>query len=218
MISRKLKSTYYWLTGPLMYFNGEIKRIFKRYKGITKVHLGPGQKNYLKGWINVDANIFTSKPDIWADLRNRLPFSDNSVDFFYSHHVIEHLPDLQFHFNEMYRCLKKNGRIRVGGPDGDAAIEKFINKEESWFSDFPDKRNSIGGKLENFIFCRKEHLTILTYSWLEELALNAGFSDIKKCKPKIETNFNDIVNEEVLNKEYENDFNFPHTLLIEAIK
>ena len=49
-------------------------------------------------------------------VRNKLPFRNNAVDVFYSHHVIEHLPDssLPFHFREMYRCLKGEGIIRVG--------------------------------------------------------------------------------------------------------
>jgi len=218
MISRNLKATYYSLTGPIMYINGTIKRKFKNYKGILKVQLGPGQKNYIDGWINVDANILTCNPDIWADLKNKLPFRNDSVDFIYSHHFIEHLPNLQFHFNEMFRCLKKGGKIRVGGPNGDCAIERFVNNDFNWFSDFPDKRNSIGGKLENFIFCRQEHLTILTFSYLEELAINAGFSEIRKCKPKIETNYPDFIDNQVLSKESENNLEYPHTLIIEAIK
>ena len=42
--------------------------------GIIKVHLGPGQRNYIPGWLNVDANLFTAKIDVWADFRFRLPF------------------------------------------------------------------------------------------------------------------------------------------------
>ena len=78
---------------------------------------GPGQKNYLRGWINVEANVLTAELDVWADIRNKLPFRSNSVDVFYSHHVIERLPDvlLPFHFKAMFRCLKPNGIIRFGG-------------------------------------------------------------------------------------------------------
>ena len=74
---------------------------------MVKVHLGPGKKNYLNGWINVDANIITAKIDVWSDIKHPLPFKDDVVDVFYSHHVIEHLPYMQKNFHEMYRCLKK---------------------------------------------------------------------------------------------------------------
>jgi predicted SAM-dependent methyltransferase len=182
------------------------------------VHLGPGQKNYLPGWVNVDANFLTAKIDVWADLRFALPFKDESIDFFYSHHVIEHLPDMAFHFREMYRCLKPGGGIRIGGPNGDSAIVKFVENDHSWFGDFPDKRISIGGRFENFIFCRQEHLTILTYSYLGELLGKTGFSMLGKCIPSRDTNFPDVINERVFALEGEDDFQVPHTLLVEAVK
>jgi hypothetical protein len=30
----------------------------------------------MNGWISVDANFLAAKIDIWADLRNKLPFKD----------------------------------------------------------------------------------------------------------------------------------------------
>ena len=164
MLSRKAKETFYIVAGPLMKINGLIYRFFRApTDGELKVHLGPGQKNYLDGWINIDANMFTGKCDLWADLRNPLPFHAGTVDAFYSHHMIEHLPDIQFHLSEVFRCLKPGGIYRVGGPNGDAAISKFMEKDLSWFSNFPDERKTIGGRFENFIFCRGEHLTNLTF-------------------------------------------------------
>lgn len=220
MISRKLKALYYSLTGPFMYLSALAYKYTKAPKGsnnrLIKVHLGPGQKNYLNGWINVDANIITGKADVWADLRNALPFHNSSVDFFYSHHVIEHLPNMEFHFNEMYRCLKPGGSIRIGGPNGDMAIKKFVENDLAWFGDFPDKRETIGGRFENFIFCRQEHLTILTFTYLEELLKKAGFIRINRCLPVKETHYPHIIDASVLEKEWESDFVSPHTLLIEA--
>src|SRR5947209_5397502 len=94
MISRRLKAAYYSLFRMHMKINSMLyKAVRSPSEGLVKVHLGPGQKNYLPGWINVDANLFTAKIDVWANLCDPLPFRDNSVDVFYSHHVIEHLPD-----------------------------------------------------------------------------------------------------------------------------
>jgi len=219
MLSRSGKALFYSIAGPVMTINGSLYRLFRApSRGTRKVQLGPGQKNYLDGWINVDANMFTAKCDVWADIRNKLPFKNDTIDILYSHHVIEHLPDLYFHFQEMYRCLKKGGKIRVGGPNGDSAIKKFVDNDLAWFSDFPDKRESIGGRFENFIFCRQEHLTILTFSFLKEIAESVGFQDIKLCKPVIETNFPELIDEQVLSKEWESSYDFPHTIIIEATK
>jgi predicted SAM-dependent methyltransferase len=218
MLSRRAKATFYMVAGLLMRFNGLLYRHIRApHNGPLRVHLGPGQRNYINGWINVDANMFTGKCDVWADLRNPLPFHDQTVEAMYSHHVIEHLPDLEFHFTEVYRCLMPGGIYRVGGPNGDSAIAKFIENDKSSFGDFPDKRESIGGRFENFIFCRKEHLTILTFSFLKELMCNAGFVDICTCLPVKESNAPYLFRA-CLQKEYESDFDNPHTLIVEGRK
>ena len=219
MLSRKLKAAFYSVFGPAMKINGFLYRSFRapRESNNVRVHLGPGQENYLDNWINVDANIFSGKADLWFDLRNPLPFHNNSVDAVYSHHVIEHLPNIEEHLKDIYRCLKPGGVYRVGGPNGDSAISKFLENDKDWFSNFPDNRVSIGGRLENFIFCRQEHLSILTYSFLEELLTSAGFEKLRKCEPTRETGHSDKF-KDCLEKESEWDFNMPHTLLIEATK
>lgn len=185
--------------------------------GEVRVHLGPGQKNYIDGWINVDANIFTGKADVWADLRNPLPFHDDSVDAMYSHHVIEHLPDMAGHLAEVLRCLKPGGIYRVGGPNGDSAIKKFVEGDKGWFGGFPDDRRSIGGRLENFIFCRQEHLTILTASFLSELLTDAGFTSIAEHLP-IRSSEEPELFARALATEEESDWETPHTLILEARK
>jgi predicted SAM-dependent methyltransferase len=186
------------------------------------VHLGPGQEGYKSGWINVDANIISARIDVWADFRNKLPFRDNSVDVFYSHHVIEHLPDssLPFHFREMYRCLKAGGAIRVGGPNGDEACRNFLAENHDWFHqyrEFPDQHDSLGGQLVNFLLCRGEHLTILTRSYLSELLKAAGFVKIVFRSPICDTGYPDLL-DDALAGEWEITPESPHTLLVEATK
>lgn len=184
------------------------------------VQLGPGQGNYLENWINVDANFLTAKIDIWADISSKLPFRSESVEAFYSHHVIEHLPDCKLPalFREIFRCLKPGGVFRIGGPNGDTAAERFLACDYGWFSDFPDKRRSVGGRFANFLLCRGEHLTILTASYLQELATNAGFDDLTVCKPCSDTKFPSIFDHRVLAKEWESTPVHPHTLLVEGRK
>lgn len=221
MLARRTKQVFYILAGPLMRANSVFYRSVLSPRpgdGVVKVQLGPGQRNYLPGWVNVDANIFTGKCDVWADLRNRLPFRDGTVDAIYSHHVIEHLPDLAFHFAELFRCLKPGGIFRVGGPNGDSAMRKYLEGDADWFIEYPDRRTSLGGRFENFIFCRQEHLTILTYSWLQELASGAGFAEIHGCRPGAETHHPRLIDADVLAMEPESTPECPHTLIIEGKK
>lgn len=221
MISRELKDFFYKSMKYPMLLNGIFYKNFKCPPKGLKVHLGPGQGNYLQGWTNVDANLITSKIDVWANLLDPLPFRNESVDIFYSHHVVEHLPDkyLPTHFKQMFDALKKNGGIRIGAPHFGNACRKYIEKDYTWFSDFPDKRKSIGGRLTNFIYCRGEHLTALDETYLAEIASQAGFTDIKFVLPTKETYLSDLgIDQNVLSIEHETDFKYPHTVIIEARK
>ena len=222
MISRRSKEIFFTLMGSPMKLNGIFYRRFRApHAGIVKAHLGPGKGKYLVNWINVDANCFTAKCDVWTDLRCALPFPDLTVDVFYSHHMIEHLPDylLDFHFTEMYRCLKPGGCIRVACPNGDVAIQKFIEGDKEWFGDWPDKRKSIGGRFVNFLLCGNEHMTILTSSYIQELASAAGFIKFVQCRPRFETHYPLLIDTRVLETEQEKpNREFPDTLVIECQK
>lgn len=218
MIPKIVRDIYYLTLSPLMRLNSWRHRQWSSVtKSSRRAHLGPGQKRYLPGWVNVDANLISSHPDVWADLRYKLPFSDESLDAIYSHHMIEHLPDLDFHFAEMYRCLKPGGVLRVGGPHGDNAMLALQRGDIDWFGTWPKNRNSIGGRFENFIFCSGEHLTILTQSFLEELCNQSGFVDFSVVMPK-DTAYPHVIDTSVLESERWGDHELPTTLLIEARK
>lgn len=222
MMPYALKRAYYAVAQPMLMLSGATYRALRSpatgNTSVVRVQLGPGQRNYLDGWINVDANMFTGRCDVWTDISRRLPFRDASVDAVYSHHVIEHLPDLWVHFRELFRILKPGGVIRAGGPNGDAAIREYVAGNAAWFNDYPDSRKSIGGRFENFIFCRREHVTILTPSYLDEIATAAGFGDIAQQAASATTGFPSLFDAAVLALEYEPTPESPHTLVIEAVK
>jgi len=83
-----------------------------------KLNLGCGY-NKLEGYVNVD-NDENCKPDVLADLEERLPFEDNSVDEIILNHVLEHLgQSTKVYFNvwkELYRVLKDGGLILITVP------------------------------------------------------------------------------------------------------
>ena len=83
-----------------------------------KLNLGCGY-NKLDGYVNVDSDP-NCKPDVLANLEERLPFEDNSVDEIVLSHVLEHLgQDTKTYFNvwkEFYRVLKDGAMIYITVP------------------------------------------------------------------------------------------------------
>ena len=218
MISRRLKALYYLLLSVPMWLNA---LLYRRLRAPTSgVHLGPGRKNYLPGWINVDANLITAKLDVWANIAHGVPFRDGTVDAFYSHHVIEHLADddLPTHFAELYRCLKPGGMVRIGVPHADSAVRAFLAGDHDWFYDFPVSHTSMGGRLTNFLLCKGEHLSILSLSYMHELLTTAGFTDIRPCAPATATFYSQLIDAGLLATESESHPDMPHTLIVEARK
>ena len=224
MLPRWVKAFYYQALALPMGANAWVyQNVFAPREGLVRVHLGPGKRKYgkyLEGWTNVDANLFTARIDVWADFTKSVPFRDASVDAFYTHHVVEHLPDalITKHLKDIHRALKPGGVLRIGGPNGDMAIQKFKEGDLAWFPTEPDERQSIGGRFVNFLLCRGEHLTILTESYLRELLGAAGFTLIQKSEPK-STRFPGLFDAQLLGKEYlEPSAEFPNTLILEAQK
>ena len=92
-----------------------MQKIFqnKRSMAEVKLNLGCG-KDYRKDFINVDSD----KP---ADVLHNLntfpyPFKENSVDFIFASHIVEHLKDPELALKEMNRILKKGGILEIKVP------------------------------------------------------------------------------------------------------
>src|SRR5262249_48388371 len=105
MISNKRRRLYYRVFAVPMRINHWCYRLFSSARSGLFVHLGCGQNNYLGGWLNVDANIVTARPDLWIDVTHGLPLANSSVRVFYSHHVLEHLTETSLSrlLTEMFR-------------------------------------------------------------------------------------------------------------------
>ena len=101
---------------------------------MTKLHLGCGT-NYLQGWVNIDLNPEIA--DIVQDLRNQLPFPNESVSFIFVEHFIEHLTDIEAinFLRECFRVLSHGGVIRIITPDINYLIDCFIRGECSIWRD-----------------------------------------------------------------------------------
>ena len=81
---------------------------FKKMRPL-KLNIGCG-KAKLSGWVNIDIE---PGADLVIDVKKGLPFDDNSVDFIYSEHVLEHLifEEGEGVLREFERCLKGGGVV-----------------------------------------------------------------------------------------------------------
>ena len=99
-----------------------------------KLHLGCG--NYhIPGWINCD---IYPPADKYFDIVQPMPFEDNSVDFIYSEHFLEHISvkEAKEFLLECVRILKVGGILRLSTPDLDVLVMDYVNKKlDRWDAD-----------------------------------------------------------------------------------
>ena len=91
------------------------------------LEIGSGPKKGTNGWVTVD---LIRGADIVSDLRKGIPLPEASVDQIYASHVLEHIPfkDQIKLLDEIYRVLKKNGKLSVNVPDASLFIKSYMNK------------------------------------------------------------------------------------------
>lgn len=79
-----------------------------------KLNLGCGNKTK-EGYIGVDG-FPCEAADILADLENKLPFGDSSVQQIYLDNVIEHIHDIPLFMKELHRICMNNAEIQIITP------------------------------------------------------------------------------------------------------
>ena len=110
---------------------------------LAKLNLGSGGE-YIKGYLNLDNNK-QIKADVYYDLEKLpYPFKKNEFDFILAKDILEHLEDFKKTMIELYRILKKRGRIKIIVPHYSSWYFKKDPTHKSSFSyytfDFLDGR------------------------------------------------------------------------------
>lgn len=157
---------------------------------IIKLHLGCGTQ-YKEGWINIDNNSDNNiqKLDLNWDLRNPLPFPDNTVDFIFHEHLLEHLTvdEGQNFIKDSMRVLKQGGVLRISMPDLEVSVKNYLNL--NWKQDDGELLKKYG---MDYIKTRAERLNMAFHFWghkwlydweeLERRLKEAGCTKIKRCE------------------------------------
>ena len=156
---------------------------------MIKLHLGCG-RNILDGWINTDYNTAKFGGSEYLDVTKKFPYNNNSVDYIFSEHMIEHITyhEGKFMLEESFRVLKSDGKIRISTPDLKFLIELYTDNKtdlQKRYIDYtvnhPAYNVSIG--IDTFIinnFVRDwGHIFIYDKKILKTLLESIGFTDVK---------------------------------------
>lgn len=150
-----------------------------------RLHLGCGPK-VKKGWLNLDLH---PAADFALDLREPLPFADNSCAMIYSEHFFEHIgyPEpAQALLLDYYRALRPGGRLSIGVPDGELALRAYGGHDpEEYFRVSRERWHPAWAKhpMEqiNYLFRQDgEHQFIYDEKTLGEAMRRAGFEKVAR--------------------------------------
>jgi len=154
----------------------------------VKLHVGCGTV-YKDGWINIDNNSDNNieKLDVNVDLRNGLPFQNDSADFIFNEHFLEHLTwdeGLQT-IKEFMRVLKPGGVLRIAMPDLVRSVriyedENWKNNNREYFEKYGLTSVKTRAQNLNIDFRSWGHKHLYDFEELERLLREAGCVNIRR--------------------------------------
>lgn len=97
--------------------NGRLIRRYLDTHEVRKLQIGAGP-TALDGWLSTDITPRV-ETTAYMDATKPFPFKDETFDYIYSEHMIEHIPwrDGLYMLRECRRVLKPRGVLRVATPD-----------------------------------------------------------------------------------------------------
>ena len=200
---------------------------YLRNSKVPKLHLG-AQYAVIPGWLNTD--LMPMKSGIqYLDASKKFPFDDETFDYVFSEHLIEHLTcrEGSAMVRECFRVLKKGGRLRLATPDLrkwisllNDPLEKDPEDYIRWYAEkFMEEGDGVSGIcVLNHNIRNWGHQFLYDERTLRELLLNAGFGNIQRFLPG-QSDLQDLKGIEkhgvLTGNESANQF---ETLVVEALK
>ena len=170
-----------------LFFNkSNIGKLIKQHEGDLKLNVGCGT-DYKAGWVNIDNNSDNNieKLDLNWDLRNPLPFPDNSVDYIFNEHFIEHLTveEGKASVKDFMRVLKPGGVLRIATPDLSVSVDLYNDpkwKSHPFITKFGLQFVQTPAELLNMGFSWWGHKWVYDYPELLRRLNEAGFEKITR--------------------------------------
>ena len=160
-------------------------QVLRRAAPPLKLCLGSGAAP-LAGWINIDLE---RPADVVLDLRFGIPLPDESVDFIYSEHLVEHLTldEGLAHFAECRRLLKPGGVLRIATPDLAELVKDYSTdwRRHDWVRWPGNEWIDTGTRMLNMAVRAWGHQYMYDYDELKLRLSQAGFESV--CRAEIAT-------------------------------
>ena len=184
--------------------------------GYNKLNVGASPDDMIPDWLNISMwdGVFNDMVDkqvkgyevyeykngsdvLNYDVTKGLPFEDNSIDYIYSSHFIEHLSfgDAIEFFKECKRVLKRGGILRIICPDLEKWINNYIQNDKQFFDKYKqqididtpsnyvynllDKVNT-KGQIMCSNFYNWDHKWMWDFESMESVLKDVGFDKIRK--------------------------------------
>jgi predicted SAM-dependent methyltransferase len=152
-----------------------------------QLHFGCGS-DYKNGFINLDMN---KSADYYFDARNKLPFGDETIEYIYSSHFVEHLSndELMRHFKESFRVLQIGGRYRICIPDFESSIKAYTRRDyerlemskTDWPLNYcfvPEHLLSYADYLDRSLHEYGTHKIFLDFEKTKNMLIHSGFQGV----------------------------------------
>lgn len=166
----------------------KITKLLQRYPDKIMLNIGCGT-DYKDGWVNIDNNSDNNieKLDLSWDMRKPLPFENESVDYIFNEHFLEHLSveEGQLAIKDFLRVLKKGGVLRIAMPDLGEVVKNYLDinwRKRPFIKKFGLDFIKTPAELININFSWWGHKWLYDREELERRLEEAGCRDITKCK------------------------------------
>jgi predicted SAM-dependent methyltransferase len=177
-------------TGRVTSIDRAIIQSYFAERNIRKLHIGCGE-SILDGWLNSD--LFQHSSSILhLDATDVFPFANDTFDYIYSEHMIEHISYSHglAMLRECNRVLKNNGTIRISTPNLQFLIDLYRNNKSElqmeyikWATDTYIETAPYYDDtfvINNFVRCWR-HAFIYDEKTLRSSLEKAGFAKIIRC-------------------------------------
>jgi len=153
-----------------------------------KLNLGSYITMFHHGWVNIDMVNLESfawnngYKHIQHDLRQGIPFPDNSVDLMFSSHFLEHLTyaEAQALLKDCHRALKKGGTFRLCVPNTKLLIDKYLESSLKDYDEIVDDKSGASTELSRlWALLMNNHASAFDWPTLQQLAIVAGFKQVE---------------------------------------